>query len=63
MSVLRINNTAIGNVSGTATMETYRYGVLDIRGASNLNGRTITCPDVQGIKIDGTVTNAGAIGC
>ena len=62
-SNLRLDSTVVNNVSGTASLDTYRYGVIDIRGTSDLNGRDINCADPRELRVDGTVLNVGAVSC
>jgi len=62
-STLRLDSTSVGNTSGAGSMDTYRYGVLDIRGTSDLNGRDINCADQRELNIQNTVTNVGALSC
>ena len=58
-SALRLDNTTVGNQSGTGTIESYRYGAINIRGSSDLNGRRV-CGDEQGINIRDSVVNVGS---
>jgi hypothetical protein len=63
-SVLRMDDTEVKNSSGSDVISTYRYGVIDLRGATNLNGRGIVCQDTRDLRLDGTVINVGATsGC
>ncbi|NNE63113.1 MAG: hypothetical protein HKN34_03435, partial [Gammaproteobacteria bacterium] len=58
-SSLRLDSTVVNNVSGTGSIDTYRYGGIDIRGNSDLNGRDINCADPRERRIDGSVLNVG----
>jgi len=58
-SSLRLDNTIVNNVSGTGIIGTYRYGGIDIRGTSDLNGRDINCADPRERRVDGSVANVG----
>lgn len=59
-SVLRMDNTNVANTSGTGEISTYRYGVVDFRGTTDLNGRNINCADPRERRIDGSVLNVGS---
>jgi len=58
-SVLRLDNTTVANTSGTGQISTYRYGVVDLRGTTDLNGRDINCADPRELRLDGSVLNVG----
>jgi len=62
-SVLRLDNTTVANTSGTGQISTYRYGVIDLRGTTDLNNRDINCSDGRETRIDGSVVNVGAVSC
>jgi len=62
-SVLRMDNTTVGNTSGTGQISTYRFGVIDLRGTTDLNNRDINCSDGRETRIDGSVVNVGAVSC
>ncbi|MDJ0776724.1 MAG: hypothetical protein QNJ85_02600 [Gammaproteobacteria bacterium] len=62
-SVFRMDNTTVGNDSGTETASTYRFGVIDLRGTTNFGGRDIFCFDTREVAIRSGVTNVGSVSC
>ena len=63
-SVIRMDSTSIGNASGTGSINIYNFGVVDLRGTSDLNGRDINCSEPREVRIiGGLVANVGTVSC
>lgn len=60
---VRMDDTTIGNASGTGTINLYRYGIIDLRGTTDMGNRDVFCSDPRSINIQGSVTNQGTISC
>ncbi len=62
-SVIRMDSTFVGNTGGFGSIDLYRYGGIDLRGATNLNGRDVNCDDLRETRIDNSVQGVGDITC
>lgn len=61
MGKLRISNSALD--LGGNDVSVYNFGMLNLRGSTDLGGADIVCHERRLIIIQGSVTNVGAIGC
>lgn len=62
-SIIRMDNAHVGNVGGIGSISLYRYGAIDLRGNTDLNGRVVNCDDLRETRIDSSVQNVGGVTC
>jgi len=65
-STIRMDDTTIGNASGTETINLYSYGIIDLRvlsGTMDMNFRDINCSDPRSVRLFGAISNQGNISC
>lgn len=62
-SMIRMDDTNIGNASGTEFIGLYNFGIIDLRGSTNANGRQINCTELREVRIRSSVTGATNINC